>query len=284
MKTLLILVFALLTINSFSQRKVSGIIIFSDGTELVGARILEVGTNNETIANQEGKFSLKTIKDTCLLDFSFIGLETKTIKITNDTSINLTLEIQHYEYHWITIGTNYDVINSTFGCSISNGLDENPLIDFEEFSDDWMYKISGSTDFRKDYSFETKITYKYLRLLRVQPSIEYIHTNYWTKNYKFSDLNMSIGYWLKRIQSDLKIQFGYQTLNDFNNFGAGVGLQKRIKIFYCGFMVGYRFDYYTYEIYSQCFIYKHTISLRANYERLDDYDFFTIGLAYSFTR
>jgi hypothetical protein len=283
MKKNLAFIFALLTINSFSQRKVTGIII-AEENGLYGAQIQEIGTENETLSNQEGNFILTTISDTCVLNISFVGLDAKLIKITSDTSLKVILEPYHYEYRWITIGGNYETFNSTFGLTLSNGLDENPLIHFEEFSENWMFKISGSTNFEKDYSFETKIAYEYIPLIGIQPSIEYIHSDFDSMNFKFSDLNLSIGIWLKRIQTNLKIQFGYQNLNELNNFGAEIGLEKRIFKTYGGFMVGYRFDYFTYKAYLQSFIYKNSISLRANYERLDNYDFLTLGLNYTFER
>lgn len=283
MKKILTIIFALLTINSFSQRIVTGIIICEE-VGLPGAIIREVDTNNETLSNQEGEFILRTINDTCVLNFAFIGLDEKSIKITRDTSLKVVLEPYYYEYRWITIGGEYEIFNSTFGITLSNGLDENPLIHFEEFSENWMFKVSGNTDFKEDFSFETKITYKYLHSLRIQPSIEYIYTDYESVNLKFSDLNISIGIWLKRIQSNLKIQFGYQALKGMNNVGAELGLEKRLQKVYGGIMIGYYFDYFTYNAYLQSFIYKNQLSIKANYERIDKYDFLNIGLNYTFER
>ncbi|RLD52840.1 MAG: hypothetical protein DRI94_01820 [Bacteroidetes bacterium] len=287
MKTkLLISGFLILTLNIFSQSEVTGVIKDFEGNYLPSAYIQEVGTKNEVVSSEKGKFVINTIKDTCLISFSWIGLETKTIKVNNDTSVNIILEVWDYESKWITIGSNYDVMNSTFGFLVSNGFDEHPIIHFEDFTESWVYKISGSTDFRNDYSFGVKISCDYFMRYVYMPTVEYSKIWYSSNNFQLYNINLTVGEYIRFIDAPILLKLGYQTLNEFKNFGVGLGLQKshRKPDLYYGVMVSYWVDYFVYKLYFQSFIYKHKLSIKTNYERIQNFDFFNIGFNYTFNR
>ena len=79
---------------------------------------------------------------------------------------------------------------------------------------------------------------------------------------------------------------GYQTLNNNNNWGASVGLQHAIiySKLLAGFSTGYYFDYYTCSVYFQGLFTSNKISYRLAYDRIDTYNFFTVGLNFFFYR
>ena len=161
MKFLLLLILTLLSFEAFSQRKVSGVITEIYGDTIVYAVILEVGTENKTISDINGIFNITTLNNTCSLSFSSIGLASKTVRITQDTTINIVLEYGWYDTKWLSAGVKYDVNNSLFGLTFSNGYDEMPLIHFEDFSDRVIYKVNVQTNFHKDYSFGANLGWKY---------------------------------------------------------------------------------------------------------------------------
>ncbi len=73
------------------QHKVSGIVRSSeDGEPLPGVSILVQGTQNGTTTDFEGKFQLEIPNESVLL-FSFIGFETQEFTVTNQSTIDISL-------------------------------------------------------------------------------------------------------------------------------------------------------------------------------------------------
>lgn len=74
-----------LSIAAISQTiTVSGKITDSNGEVLVGATVVEVGTQNGTAADIDGKYKL-TVSKGAMLEFAYIGFKTQTIKATSET-------------------------------------------------------------------------------------------------------------------------------------------------------------------------------------------------------
>jgi hypothetical protein len=196
------------------------------------------------------------------------------------------IEPDYYATKWMTIGVNTDLINSVYGILISNGYDERPLIHFEDFSEHLIYKFTGQTDFKKDYSFGANLSWKYPCKYLVLTTIEYIQSNYEIKDLFHRDINLSAMTWIKFLQSGLTLKIGHQTVNSNRNFGVNLGLQKVLiyKLIYSGFSVGYYGDYFAYSIYAQGFVYKHNLGLRVGYDRIDKYDFLNLGLNFTLIR
>ena len=63
-----------------------------DGLPLPGVSITEKGTTNGVVTNAEGKYSIQVGSGSATLVFSFIGYETKEIKVGKQKSIHLKLE------------------------------------------------------------------------------------------------------------------------------------------------------------------------------------------------
>jgi hypothetical protein len=78
-----------------------------------------------------------------------------------------------YRYYtkWLTIGTEYEGINSGFGLSVSNGFDEQPIIHFEDISTNILYKVRAQTNFNKDYSFDANLAWNNYFGLKYLPAI-----------------------------------------------------------------------------------------------------------------
>ena len=63
-----------------------------DGLELIGANIVEKGTTNGTTTNFDGEFSIK-VQSGAVLVFSYVGFLPKEVTVTNETELNVSLEV-----------------------------------------------------------------------------------------------------------------------------------------------------------------------------------------------
>jgi len=268
----------------------------TDGSVLPGVVVQEDGTTNRTVSDVNGTFHITTLNDTCSLRFLFVGFLPHTIKITENSTVNILLKEDCVGCcdcpGWTSIGVKYDIVNSMFGVIFSNGYDEMPLIHFEEFPDNLTYKMTAQTNFHKDFMFSANLAWNDIswyssrieRRQGIMPSIGYEHYDYSSKFFFHRDIYASVITHFRLIGAALMLKTGYQTLNDANNWGACLGLQRFIySRLYSGISVGYYFDYLTYSIYLQGFA-NRNISYRLSYDRIDNYDFLNIGLNLLFNR
>lgn len=80
--------------NAITQQKIkniSGTIVDEKGETVIGANILERGSTNGTITDQDGKFQL-SVPDNTTLIISYIGYQTKEIAVKNNTVFHIQLE------------------------------------------------------------------------------------------------------------------------------------------------------------------------------------------------
>ena len=80
-------------VQSVNQQKitVNGIVKDALGDPVIGASILEVGTNNGTITDLNGSFKLETTTGATLI-ISYIGYKSQEIKAMHATTFNITLQ------------------------------------------------------------------------------------------------------------------------------------------------------------------------------------------------
>ncbi|SBW08144.1 conserved hypothetical protein [uncultured Dysgonomonas sp.] len=259
MRSVLFLILFVCSINTFSQRKVLGIIVDENNNPLIGVKVQEQGTDNYVDSGLEGEFQIITLKDTCVLSFSMLGLSPQKLYVTNNVSKSVKLRSYDRATHRITIGANYDFINSVLGVQISNGYDERALIHFEDFLDKIIYKTSFKTNFGKDYGFGVALGW--LRPLKFVDvvSVRYDQMDY-NENVKldYRNINLSGSSYIRAINSSLIFNTGVIHLNKKNDFGIGVGLEKLLFVdkIYAGFLMGYYFDYYIYSVYTQSLLLK----------------------------
>ncbi len=80
----------LIVINSHNIIK--GIVRSVEGESLVGVNVIELGSNNGTITNLEGKFELLVKGRKNQLKFSFVGYKSKTVELDENSELNIFLE------------------------------------------------------------------------------------------------------------------------------------------------------------------------------------------------
>ena len=82
------------TSDLFGQRTISGVVTDgSNGEPLIGATVLEKGTQNGTITGVDGEYEINVSSDTSVLFFSFVGYEAKELSVSGKTVINITLGV-----------------------------------------------------------------------------------------------------------------------------------------------------------------------------------------------
>ena len=81
----------LLSVGVYGQITVSGTVTDDGGISVIGATVKEVGADNGTITDLDGKYTLRVADENAVLSFTYIGLETKTIIVGNQTEIDVIL-------------------------------------------------------------------------------------------------------------------------------------------------------------------------------------------------
>jgi TonB-dependent starch-binding outer membrane protein SusC len=88
---ILLSLFLLLSISVQAQVVVSGTVIDDTGETLPGVNVQVKGTNQGTITDVDGQYSIEVPSEGDVLVFSFIGFETMEIKVGNQTIIDVNL-------------------------------------------------------------------------------------------------------------------------------------------------------------------------------------------------
>jgi TonB-linked SusC/RagA family outer membrane protein len=87
-----LLFWAFFSVNLHAQKTITGKVTDSEtGEPLIGTTIVVKGTNNGTLSNTEGIYSINVENPTAVLSFSFVGYETYEIPVGDQTTINVTL-------------------------------------------------------------------------------------------------------------------------------------------------------------------------------------------------
>jgi len=89
--TTIIFLMISLSITAFAQTVVKGIIYDNDKLPLVGATIQVAGTNVKAQTDAEGKYQIAVPSATSKLIVSFVGFESQTVSVNNQTLVNVTL-------------------------------------------------------------------------------------------------------------------------------------------------------------------------------------------------
>lgn len=90
-KMLMTLALGLFTVFAFAQQNVAGVVVDQSGEPLIGVSILVKGTTNGTITDFDGNFALTGLKETDVLEISYMGYATQTITVGKQANIKVTL-------------------------------------------------------------------------------------------------------------------------------------------------------------------------------------------------
>lgn len=76
---------------STKEKKVTGKVVDTKGEPVIGATIMEKGTNNGTITDFDGNFTLD-ISAGAVLQFSYIGYANQDVKVGNSSNLSITMK------------------------------------------------------------------------------------------------------------------------------------------------------------------------------------------------
>lgn len=93
---LLITLFALVFVQAFGQRLVTGKVTDTEGNRLPFLNVSVKGTTVGTVTNDQGNYSITVPAGSEVLVFSFVGMETQELKITGNV-INAIMKSSDYE-------------------------------------------------------------------------------------------------------------------------------------------------------------------------------------------
>ncbi len=79
------------SLQMIGQRTIKGTVTSTEGEPLIGASVVVKGTTNGTITDLDGKYELKAKKGD-ILEFSYIGFNSKDITIEDQDVINVQLD------------------------------------------------------------------------------------------------------------------------------------------------------------------------------------------------
>jgi iron complex outermembrane receptor protein len=80
-----------------NERVLKGVVKTSDGSTLPGATVIEKGTNNGTITDFDGNFTLNVSKANAVIVFSFVGLTTMEMNYNGQATMNVVLQEEAFD-------------------------------------------------------------------------------------------------------------------------------------------------------------------------------------------
>lgn len=271
--------------NCFSQKKeITGIVYDQTGIPLPGTFVSIKDSSIKVTTDFNGNFKIIIPDSTTTLIFSYVGYSSLEYKLrTNETHVEVRLGVSYYDNKWFTIGLNSDISNSLFGIKLSNGFEELPLIHFEDINSTLLYLASFQTDFKNDYGIDLKLKLNRTRLF-YKTSLQFQQKELKSNDLFIRKIDLSKEFYVRSLHFFLIPSIGFQELNDFQNMGFRLGIQNEFDSFYFGASTGYYFDYFTYSIYIQSFIFNSNWGCRFEYDRINNSDFLTFALQFSFIK
>ena len=81
-----------ISVFTFAQRIVSGKVLDDKGAALVGASVSLKDTEQGTMTDENGMYSLEVPNNEAILVFSYIGFNTKELRVGDQSELNLMME------------------------------------------------------------------------------------------------------------------------------------------------------------------------------------------------
>jgi Ca-activated chloride channel family protein len=189
MTKLKFLICVLLIVNTvFSQQKTITGTVTSDGVPLPGATIAIAGTQQGTQTDEKGKYSLKAYQGD-VLEFSFLGKETKAITVGTENEINVVLATSSNAIECLVVTMGYSSskksskqrapakatktsnatieINTTFS-------DEITKLSSEEFEtkNEPLFYIDGEKASKKELDLIDNKTINSIKVIKIEDAIK----------------------------------------------------------------------------------------------------------------
>ena len=92
-----VVVALLLPLLLYAQRTVTGVVVDDGGEPLIGAAVRVQGTNDGTITDMDGRFSLPNVADGATVEVSYMGYLPQQLKAASDMRVVLQEDVQRLE-------------------------------------------------------------------------------------------------------------------------------------------------------------------------------------------
>jgi hypothetical protein len=189
MTKLKFLICVLLVVNTvFSQQKTITGTVTSDGVPLPGATIAIAGTQQGTQTDEKGKYSLK-VNQGDVLEFSFLGKETKAITVGTENEINVVLATSSNAIECLVVTMGYSSskksskqrapakANKTSNATIEINTtfsDEITKLSSEEFEtkNEPLFYIDGEKASKKELDIIDNKTINSIKVIKVEDAIK----------------------------------------------------------------------------------------------------------------
>ena len=84
-------VFFVFAVPASAQNKVTGTVVDSNGDPVIGATILVQGTQNGSVTDLDGNFTLDNVASKSTLVVSYVGMKTQNVELNGRNSLHITL-------------------------------------------------------------------------------------------------------------------------------------------------------------------------------------------------
>lgn len=91
-KLLLVVLMMFFTSQLMAQVTVTGTVVDDQGLEAIGATVLEKGTQNATVTDNDGNFTIKVKSSNAVLQVSYVGFTTQDVKVGGKKNLSITLQ------------------------------------------------------------------------------------------------------------------------------------------------------------------------------------------------
>lgn len=102
-KIIFTLLMNLMVLSGFSQTNLTGVLKDKEGSPVVGATVIEKGTNNGTFSDENGSFVLSYESNDAVIVIQMLGYATKEIKTEGRTSLEVVMEDENYRLSGVEI-------------------------------------------------------------------------------------------------------------------------------------------------------------------------------------
>ncbi len=119
-----VLVLSIMLMSSGTPRVITGKVVDETGAALAGVNVVEKGTNNGTLTDIQGNYSLHLRSSQPVLAFSYIGMKTKEVRAGTKTVINVTMVPEVLEMDEVVVGGHPKIIQheNLSGSSVVAGV------------------------------------------------------------------------------------------------------------------------------------------------------------------
>ncbi len=81
-----------ISVSAFAQKTVTGVVVDELGDPIIGANVVIKGSQEGTMTDADGNFTLRNVSDNAVLKVSFMGYATQEVSVAGKSKISVTLQ------------------------------------------------------------------------------------------------------------------------------------------------------------------------------------------------